>query len=93
MKKTFSTAIGRHTSEYSLEETDDGISVSVPFITETINSNSFDIPEGPKADFIQQFFAEENSTIIRGGIAYNIDDVLLDQVEIPDIITEDVIVA
>jgi hypothetical protein len=49
-----------------------------------IDYNEFDIPNGKKAETIRQFFKEEAVTIVRdNGRAFDIEDILTDEVEPP----------
>jgi len=50
---------------------------------ESVDRNEFVIENGRKAHMICRFFDEENVSIVRDGIAYDIDDVLTDEVELP----------
>ena len=95
MKKAFSFKMGEHDAEYILEENESGITVSVPFIdhdeenNEIINHNYFYFDKGKKADFICQFFIEKCVSIVRGEIAYSIDDVIHDDFSLPENINPD----
>jgi hypothetical protein len=87
---TISIKMGNLDSEYILEEKENGLTVKTPFLdedgdgNEIISHNIIEIPKGQKADVVRQFFAQNNVTIICSGKAYNIDEIIFDEVTLPD---------
>jgi hypothetical protein len=91
---TIKVKTGGLDSEYILEEKEGGVSVKAPYLDreedeEVVEYNVVDVEAGRKADFVRQFFAEDNLTLVRGGIAYNLDDILFDEAEVPEQIEPD----
>jgi len=92
--------IGKIKAEYQLEVAEDGIIVTVPYTKEItpkddtkesfiVAYDEIKIPKGKKADFICIFFARKSRLIALNLTAYNLDDVLFDQVELPKSLVEE----
>jgi hypothetical protein len=77
-------------TKYTLYEEKDKIVIEAPYLYVDENKNSsvkfdtFEIPDGAKADFVRKFFNQHSHVIAVGTLAYYLDDVLLDKVEIPE---------
>jgi len=98
MNTIITVAMKGFNGDYILEEKENGdISVQVPYIdqdeenVDVLEHNIVDIPKGKKADVVRQFFKESSPTIIREGIAYNIDPILFDESDLPNYIAPDTI--
>jgi hypothetical protein len=84
--------------EFVLEENGaEGLTVKVPYISEddegnsTIEHKEFKIEEGYKAKVIRQFFIEGISTIVRNQTAYNLESIILDEIDLPEQLYADII--
>ena len=94
MRKTIKTEINGYRAEYVLDDTGNGITVSAPCIDENeegepaIGTTVFTIGVSPESNqkigMVNQFFDEESTVITRGGIGYNLIDVLTDEADLPD---------
>ena len=89
------TLLGIRT-DYSLEEKNNGIIVSAPYLDkdedegeDIIKRNTVEIENGPKADFVRRFFDEGLTTIVVNLRGYNLDNALFDMGEVPDLPAED----
>ena len=97
MNYKIETSVGNYESAYFLEELDSGISVKIPYLCKNsissdeqeniIKYNIVDVEEGKKANFIRMFF-DHNSSIVTCGLdVFELEDILFDECEIPDIST------
>jgi len=98
MNKSINIKLRDFDSEYILEEIEDGnIVVMVPYIErddedeDVVKHNNIEFQKGDKADVIKQFFYEETTSIIRGGVVYNIYEIIFDESTLPHYIEPDVI--
>ena len=98
MNKSITIKMSEFESEYILEEFDDGsIKVKVPYLdkddedVDVVKHNVVEVEKGDKAEVIKQYFYEEAPSITRAGVAYNIDEVIFDETELPPFIEPDII--
>jgi|GEM_PF-6487820 len=90
MNNTISIRLKNFDCNFILKEKENGdIVIQVPFIDQDENFedyveyNDVEIEKGKKEQVIRQFFEEDTLTIIRGGVAYNIETILFDECELP----------
>ena len=78
---------------FYLEEENNRIVVIAPCLCKedenskriTVRNIIFEIENGHKADFVREFFACKSSGVVdKEGYAYHLEDVLFDEVEIPE---------
>jgi len=98
MNNIISVAMKNLNGEYLLEEKEDGgLTVKAPCINQdeedndVIEHNIIEVEKGKKAEIVRQFFKENATTIIRGGVAFNLDSILFDESELPDFVEPDII--
>jgi len=96
MNNTISIKLKNFDCNFILEERENGdIMVQVPFIDtdenfeDCVEYNDVEIEKGKKEQVIRQFFEEDKLTIIRGGVAYNIETILFDECELPENVEPD----
>ena len=76
---------------FYLEEENNRIVVIAPCLCKedenskriTVRNIIFEIENGHKADFVREFFARKSPGIVVDRYAYNLEDVLFDDIEIP----------
>jgi len=97
MNNTISIKMRNFECNFILEEMENGdIKVQVPYIDQDENCEDYvehhevEIEKGKKEQVVRQFFEEDNTTIIRGGVAYNIETILFDECELPKNIEPDI---
>ena len=96
MKNIIKTTLVGIKTEYFLEEKNNGIVVSAPYLDkdedegeDIIKRNIVEIENGKKADFIRRFFDEGQTTIVVNLKGYNLDNAIFDMGEVPELPTED----
>jgi hypothetical protein len=96
MKNIIKTTLVGIKTDYSLEEKNNGIIVSAPYLDkdededeDIIKRNIVEIENGSKADFVRRFFDEGQTTIVVNLKGYNLDNALFDMGEVPELPTED----
>jgi len=96
MTNCITVKLGDFDSEYLLEEKKDGgIIVKAPYLfkddenIDVIMHNIVEYKKSDKAEIIKQFFYEESPSIIRGGIAYNLAEIIFDEADLPPYIEQD----
>jgi len=101
IKQEINIKLGDIETAYTLEEKNNGIAVSAPYLDKSeeesdgqdiVKLNTVEIENGPKADFVRKFFNENSGIVTVGLKAYNLDDILFDEVGVPndaEIVEED----